>query len=115
MAVQQRLMWTPHTKERPRTVYDKSGKVRNYTTHATREAERGLRSQWNQPLVEGPVAVSVRMGAEDVEVAVMQTRLCVPRLRRGDIDNYAKLVLDSLNNLAWIDDRHINELHLYKL
>ncbi len=29
---------------------------------------------------------------------------------RGDIDNYAKLVLDALNGRAWVDDQQIDTL-----
>jgi Holliday junction resolvase RusA-like endonuclease len=113
--VTQRLVWTPHTKERPRSIVLKSGVVRNYTTHATRKAEAQLRDQWLQPLIEGPVGVELQMSPYDVEVRVFSVLPCTPRMRRGDIDNYAKLVLDALNKLAWVDDRHVNELHLYKL
>jgi crossover junction endodeoxyribonuclease RusA len=30
--------------------------------------------------------------------------------RRGDVDNLAKLVLDALNGVAWVDDRQIDDL-----
>ena len=32
--------------------------------------------------------------------------------RRGDIDNFGKVALDSLNGIAWNDDNQIIDLHL---
>ena len=33
-----------------------------------------------------------------------------PKARRGDLDNLLKLTLDSLNDVAWKDDRMIDEI-----
>lgn len=35
-------------------------------------------------------------------------------LKRPDIDNLAKAILDALNGIAYEDDKQIVELHLYK-
>jgi crossover junction endodeoxyribonuclease RusA len=32
----------------------------------------------------------------------------------GDIDNYAKSILDGCNKIAWQDDRQVVELHAYR-
>lgn len=32
----------------------------------------------------------------------------------GDVDNYAKSILDGLNRVAWDDDRQVVELHVYR-
>jgi len=40
--------------------------------------------------------------------------IILPNKRRRDIDNIAKLVLDALNNLTYLDDNQITELHMYK-
>jgi Holliday junction resolvase RusA-like endonuclease len=37
------------------------------------------------------------------------------KLRRGDIDNYTKLICDALNGIAWRDDRQIAALTVRKL
>jgi len=38
----------------------------------------------------------------------------MPNLRRIDIDNLSKGVLDGLNGICWQDDRQIVDLHLHK-
>ncbi|KKL53449.1 hypothetical protein LCGC14_2275360 [marine sediment metagenome] len=35
--------------------------------------------------------------------------------KRGDLDNYIKPTLDSLNNIAYHDDKQVVELHAYRL
>lgn len=34
--------------------------------------------------------------------------------RMGDLDNRAKVALDALNGVLWVDDKQIVELHLYR-
>lgn len=34
--------------------------------------------------------------------------------RIGDVDNYAKSILDGLNGVAWFDDEQVAELHVYR-
>lgn len=34
--------------------------------------------------------------------------------RAGDLDNRAKVALDSLNGVLWLDDKQVIELHLYR-
>lgn len=50
------------------------------------------------------------LGEIEVELEIHSTR------KQGDIDNYAKTVLDALNGVVWRDDRQIRklgcELHL---
>lgn len=44
---------------------------------------------------------------------VLSIRLYRPQ-RRGDVDNYLKVMLDSLNGIAWHDDDQVVELHVYR-
>ena len=112
--VHQRLLWTPKVKSRAHTTFQ--GKLRTYTPKETVAAERGLRLQWNQPLVTGDVEVVIALANEWVDVTVSEVSPGKHKLlRRGDIDNYAKLVLDALNGRAWTDDRFIDVLHVEKL
>lgn len=34
--------------------------------------------------------------------------------RSGDLDNRIKIVQDALNGIAWVDDKQICELHVYR-
>lgn len=34
--------------------------------------------------------------------------------RRGDLDNTAKVLFDTLNGIAWVDDAQVVEMHLYR-
>jgi len=56
--------------------------------------------QWTKEVIECDVSVSVEFYFGD--------------RRRRDIDNYNKLVLDSLNDIVWVDDVQIQELGLKK-
>lgn len=55
-------------------------------------------------------------GILDVEIVCIctkpkTTKLSIPK---GDVDNYAKGVLDMLNGLAWQDDKQIHSLRITK-
>jgi Holliday junction resolvase RusA-like endonuclease len=109
------LLWTPHAKERARTVIQ-GGKHLTFTPKATRDAESGLARQWVGHPMEGPISVHLDMYDDRVQVAVGTTAQPEsPKLRRGDIDNYTKLILDALNNVAWVDDRQIATLLVRKM
>jgi len=34
--------------------------------------------------------------------------------RRGDLDNYTKVLFDALNKLAWLDDSQVVEIHSFR-
>ena len=114
MRTQQHLMWTPRAKARPRTTF-KGSSYRTFTPRETVAAEAALAAQWVGPPTEGPVRVEIIMTDTAVDVLVTETADCVAKkLRRGDIDNYAKLIMDALNGKAWVDDRHIVDLRVVK-
>ena len=71
-----------------------SPEARNYKAAATLTAQHA-----GMVMYTCPVAVAMH----------------VYRARRvGDLDNYAKLVLDSLTGIAWGDDAQVVELHAYR-
>lgn len=111
--VRKRLLWTPRAKQRPHTTY-MQGKPRTYTPKETVEAEAGLAAQWTGRPTEGPIGVWLMMYPDCVDVTVTEIEPRSPRLQRGDIDNYSKLILDGLNGKAWADDRQIGVLHVEK-
>jgi Holliday junction resolvase RusA-like endonuclease len=109
------LLWTPHAKERARTVI-KQGRHLTFTPKATREAEANLAAQWVGTPSEGPVSLYLDMWDDRIKVAVTAAaEPKSPKLRRGDIDNYTKLILDALNGVAWVDDRQIATLLVRKM
>jgi crossover junction endodeoxyribonuclease RusA len=88
----------PVSKERPRT--GKGGRV--YTPEKTRAAEDELRLRLR--------AAGARPAAGELRVTLAFR--CRTRHRR-DIDNLAKLVLDSCNEIVWGDDAQVSELHVF--
>jgi len=112
----QDLVWTPRAKGRPRTTFKAGANYRTFTPRATVEAERNLRDQWDQPIVQGPIAVGLMMSDTNVGIHIIESPDCTSRyLKRGDIDNYAKLIMDALNGVAWVDDRQIVSLSVRKM
>lgn len=87
----------PVPKGRPRVV----GR-RTYTPLATVQAETVLgwaarKAMGGQPPLTGPLAV---------DLAFSTTRAAL----RGDLDNLAKLVLDAMNKIVYVDDRQVKQL-----
>lgn len=112
--IYQTLLWTPHAKERARTVI-KGGRHMTFTPKATRDAEAALGAQWAGDPLQGPIAVLLGLWDDHIDVSVdVCPEPVSPKLRRGDIDNYTKLVLDALNGVAWVDDRQIAQLGVRK-
>lgn len=101
----------PTAKGRPRI--GKFGSA--YTPAKTRKAEKEIAEaakmqmmkQRKDPLI-GPVAVGIEF--------IMQRpkKPSQPFPSRSDLDNYAKLVCDALNEIVWDDDSQIVDLYLTK-
>jgi Holliday junction resolvase RusA-like endonuclease len=112
--VRRRLVWVPRAKQRPKTTF-KNGHPRTFTPRPTIEAEHALAAQWVGQPVAGPLAVTIVMTDTYVDVAVTPCdEPLSPKLRRGDIDNYTKLICDALNGVAWLDDRQIARILVVK-
>lgn len=86
----------PQPKQRARTVdVEGSDKKRTYTPPATVAYEALIAMSWRGPReFTGPVKVTIA-AIEDM------------RQNAGDVDNYAKIVLDALNHVAWADDKQV--------
>lgn len=102
-------------KERPRVTRNGT-----YTPKKTKRAERDVRTIWREagsPRLEGPLAAYVRIFVERPRVhftskgalSAEGRRTPFP-MRTPDCDNAAKLLLDSLNNLAYRDDAQVVDL-----
>lgn len=59
-----------------------------------------VKSQWGLKPIKNNLKVIMKLYFKDE--------------RKHDIDNYGKLVLDSLNGIFWEDDSQINELKIIK-
>lgn len=113
--IERTLLWTPRAKGRPRA-HVIGGKAIMFTPKETTAAERALAGQWTAAPLEGPLRVELYLSDTDVTVNVSQDETCVAtKLRRGDIDNYAKLIMDALNGRAWLDDNQIMRLFVRKM
>jgi len=111
IAVHRVVPWKPHAKQRPVSVTLPNGKKSTFTPKPTRDAEKALAAQWTDEPLEGPLAVEITLHKDRVEVRVETAEKPAVHLR-GDIDNYAKTVLDALNKKAWGDDSQIVSLNV---
>jgi len=94
-----RIEATPVPKERAR--FTKYGGV--YTPQRTAAFEAMVAAAWieQQGLTRtaNPVTLFVNVGVVNM---------------KKDLDNIVKSISDGLNNVAWLDDRQIVELHAWK-
>lgn len=101
-----RIERRPKVKERPRM--GRRGAI--YTPRHTSEYEEIVAKAYgNGPIFYGPVEVWMTFHKEHTDVTVREADLESSKLR-GDIDNYAKAVLDGLNEVAFPDDRQVVKL-----
>lgn len=108
-------------KDRPRF----TGNGRTYTTKATKEAEEAIRAAYieQENLCRGGyTAPSDRTETYTVVVEVHRALpksrpkkvLSEPDVYKPDVDNIAKLVMDALNGVAYVDDCQVRELRVTK-
>lgn len=105
----------PFPKERPRAT--RSGVM--YTPQKTRDYEKRVLDLFKEdfpdhdPIAE-PISVDVEVATDKITVSV-SVEEHKPKGMRGDLDNYVKAILDSLNGAAWVDDRQIVALTARKV
>lgn len=106
----------PRAKARPRIT--RSGYA--YTPKATKKYEADIANLYKGPLFEDEfLSMKLRFTKEGTEMLIepLQTndKVKQPASRlTGDIDNYAKSLLDALNGVAYKDDKQIVVLYLEK-
>ena len=106
-------------KQRPRATV-RNGHARMYTPSKTRVFEELLRKAWKEQVgtewatFKGAVVVTVEVTRE---LAKSNPQRWVGRqdLKKPDIDNVLKAVLDALNGLAYADDATITQERAQKL
>ena len=103
----------PKVKARPR--HTKGGKV--FTPASTLQEEDHVAAAWKDQVGEtlsGPVEITVVYSPEATILHVTSSPHDAKTLR-GDLDNYVKLTLDALNEVAWDDDNQVVRLHATKV
>lgn len=102
----------PKSKDRPRMT--KTGHT--YTTKATRQYEEAFAAEYKGPcFAEGHLRVKLIFDIHKTVVVIEPIEnLFTESKLRGDIDNYAKSVLDALNGVAFKDDKQVVVLELEK-
>jgi Holliday junction resolvase RusA-like endonuclease len=88
----------PVPKGRPRF-----GRGHAYTPKKTKEAEEVIK--WSFFGATGNSWKPLK------EYAELRVSFFIRGYRRADLDNLIKLVADSLNGMAWTDDRIVREIH----
>ncbi len=95
----------PKGKERPRK--GKYGQI--YTPRTTQDYEKNIRNAYEGPKFEDGVYIKI--------IAYYQMpkkTKCLYPLKKPDIDNVVKIILDSLNGVAYEDDTQIVRLTAVK-
>jgi Holliday junction resolvase RusA-like endonuclease len=106
----------PKTKGRPRMT--RFGKA--YTPKETVEYEKEIASLYKGPMfVDELLSMKLRFTVEGTELLLEKLEINpnvkpVKSKLTGDIDNYAKSILDALNGVAYADDKQIVSLYLEK-
>ena len=92
--------------------------VRMYTPAKTRKAETMIAAMIREEVMKKgsfdagiPLKLSATFYIEKPKSASKKVLWAV---KRPDLDNYGKLLLDALNRYAWHDDSQIVDLHLRK-
>jgi crossover junction endodeoxyribonuclease RusA len=100
----------PKVKQRPRL--GRRGRV--FTPAQTLEFERQVREAWDGFCAEKPVSLVITLYKDKFTVTVTEYDTLEPSPLRGDIDNYAKSILDGLNGVAYTDDKLVYKLQVTK-
>ena len=103
----------PKVKGRPR--FTRNGKT--YTDAKTREAEQHIKDSYLEsdgPIFTSPVSITVTLFNDRTEV-IIEAMECEFSSLRGDIDNYIKSILDGLNDVAFGNDKIVQEIHAVKM
>lgn len=106
----QTFRFKPKVKQRPRL--GRRGRV--YTPVQTLEFERAVRDAWEGFTATKPCAVTITLYRDKFTVTITEDTTLKPSSLRGDIDNYAKSILDGLNRVGFEDDKLVYKLTVTK-
>lgn len=91
-----------------------------YTPKGTRDYERAIREAFeNAPEkppepFSGPIDVTI-VTSRQLPKSAPKSVIREPDIHKPDADNVAKIVLDALNGVAWLDDAQVTSLTVVKL
>lgn len=111
------IIGDPVAKGRPK-LSTRGGFARAYTPAKTVQAEKiiaeAVKKEWKKEPLSTPLIVGIFFVMPFRKSMSKKARLDLRHIKRPDLDNMAKLVCDSLNEILWADDSLIYELHLRK-
>lgn len=84
------------------------------TASAKRRVALAARAAGAVPF-EGPVSVAIEFDYDADETRVRIAQVVEGKATRPDVDNLAKLILDSLNGICWGDDGQVAMLLAHKV
>jgi Holliday junction resolvase RusA-like endonuclease len=94
--------------------------VHTYTPTKTRKAENAigteaLKHRPAQPF-PGPLSVQIDVFRARPKSMTKRERMTLRHpIKKPDADNYAKLILDALNGIMWLDDAQVVDLRVRKM
>lgn len=104
-------------KGRPRVTYHGT-----YTDAKTKNYENYVkwlyRREYQEPPTDEAVKVVILVTEVPAKSLTKKKRAEVtshPPMKKPDIDNIAKIILDALNGIAWIDDKQVYALEISKI
>jgi len=103
----------PKVKGRPR--FTRNGRA--YTDAKTREAEQKIKDAYVEsdgPIFTTPVSITVTLFNDRTEVTITELD-CAFSTLKGDVDNYVKAILDGLHDVAFGNDKIVQELFAVKM
>lgn len=106
----QLFKFRPRVKQRPRMT--RRGRV--FTPQPTLDFERAVKENWNGPCLDVPCSMTITLYPDSFRVTVSVHPDDTTGGPRGDIDNYAKAIMDGLNKVAYTDDKLVRRLVVEK-
>jgi len=80
---------------------------RTYTPKETADYERAIRALYTGGrFPDGPISIKLVFDPLGLDMTIESIDHEKSKLR-GDVDNYAKAILDALNEVAWSDDKQV--------
>lgn len=106
----QTFKFRPKVKQRPRL--GRRGRV--FTPAQTLEFENLVRETYDGFCADKPVSLVISLYKDSFTITLTEYDTIEPSPLRGDIDNYAKSILDGLNGVAYTDDKLVYKLQVTK-